>query len=280
MQLFQPILIVIGILAIAGVLIHGFLLNRKEKLALLAEQDDMFEEDLEQQELVSEVRIITEKPEKVDRDIATETFSEKSSLLNDDFNEFHFNIDNTLEMPEVSFQLDDDSTVQAVNFELPEDITETLLDINVDEETLKVEEPAEPADFFVFNAVARDQEIGLGGHELLQFFLTSGFRFGEMDIFHRHENSDGTGEVLFSIANMMAPGTFNLDYMEQFNSPGISFFLTAPNTKVSVTKSFDMMLRAVEQIAEEFNCDVLNGNREPFTEAQFIEYRRRLEKYL
>ncbi|WP_413694376.1 cell division protein ZipA [Psychromonas sp. KJ10-2] len=130
----------------------------------------------------------------------------------------------------------------------------------------------------MFNVVAKNGGQ-LGGHELLQFFLTSGFRFGDMNIFHRHEHSDGTGEVLFSIANMMAPGTFDLEYMEQFNSPGISFFFTAPNKNISVNKSFDMMLRAVEQVAEEFDCEVLNDKREKFTTEQFIEYRTRLEKY-
>ena len=136
----------------------------------------------------------------------------------------------------------------------------------------------EPTDIFVFNVVARDGSK-LGGHELLQFFLTSGFRYGHMNIFHRHENSDGTGEVLFSIANMMAPGTFDLDSMEQFQSQGISFFLTAPNDKIDIKKAFDLMLRAVVQIADEFHCDVLNEQRGTLTEAQFIEYRSRLLQY-
>ena len=38
---------------------------------------------------------------------------------------------------------------------------------------------------------------------LLQNILESGLRFGEMDIFHRHESMAGNGEVLFSMANAL-----------------------------------------------------------------------------
>ncbi|WP_424141082.1 cell division protein ZipA C-terminal FtsZ-binding domain-containing protein [Psychromonas aquatilis] len=44
----------------------------------------------------------------------------------------------------------------------------------------------------MFNVAAK-RDNRLGGHESLQFFLTSGFRYCDMNIFHRHENSDGTG---------------------------------------------------------------------------------------
>ncbi len=42
-----------------------------------------------------------------------------------------------------------------------------------------ITEPEQPQDLFIFNVVAKD-EAHLGGHALLQFFLTSGFRFGDV----------------------------------------------------------------------------------------------------
>jgi len=302
MQHFQPILIAIGILAIAGVLIHGFLLNRKNKLALLAEKDEQLDE-LEEQDKPANIDDQS-KINSFDRDFDAMAFSTHLPDEKEDHGTFDFKIDSKESInqvdpvfykseqaiaPEVTdIKLQEESQINDIAALSQADILSSTAVVNpkVAKNPTIVVNPAEipnpiketPVELFIFNIAAKNGER-LGGHELLQFFLTSGFRYGDMNIFHRHEHSDGTGEILFSIANMMTPGTFDLDYMEQFNSPGISFFFTAPNDKISVNKSFDMMLRAVEQLAEEFDCEVLNEKREQFTTEQFFEYRTRLAKY-
>lgn len=307
MQHFQPILIAIGILAIAGVLIHGFLLNRKNKLALLAEKEEQLDE-LEEQHKVTNIDDQS-KVSSFDRDFDAMAFSSHLSEEKEVPETFDFKLDSQESINQVDpvfFKSEQEIAAEVSDIKLQQasvinDITElseaelsqadilkstAIANPKVVKNPTVVPSPDEiprtvietPVELFIFNIAAKNGER-LGGHELLQFFLTSGFRYGDMNIFHRHEHSDGTGEVLFSIANMMAPGTFDLDYMEQFNSPGISFFFTAPNDKISVNKSFDMMLRAVEQLAEEFDCEVLDEKREKFTPEQFIEYRTRLAKY-
>jgi len=287
MQHFQPILIAIGILAIAGVLIHGFLLNRKEKLALKAEQDELIEEQNIDENNIDEEQVqFSESNASGIRDYDNVAFSSHLTEQPDENEDFNFTIDD--EQPVKS--VDVENHTEQIPTELithidqiqpmQEPVTERQTKVPKNEPVPEQEKKPQiiETDLFIFNLAAKGEER-LGGHELLQFFLTSGFRFGDMNIFHRHEHSNGTGEVLFSIANMMAPGTFDLDTIEQFNSPGISFFFTAPNDKISVNKSFDMMLRAVEQFAEEFDCEVLNEQRKKFTHEEFIEYRTRLEKY-
>ena len=288
MQYFQPILIGIGILAIAGVLIHGFFLNRKNKIASESEQfDDRDDETSYSNEKYDES---DDNPESFYNDQESDSvpFSSTLSDKKEALDAFQLNLD------EQAQQHDVDPAVMNNDFSNDDLLTlPTRMDLSRPEATLnkvntqtketsasnvKTPTPEAEVELFIFNIAAKDEQR-LGGHELLQFFLTSGFRYGEMNIFHRHEHSDGTGEILFSIANMMAPGTFDLDTIEQFNSPGISFFFTAPNNKISVNKSFDMMLRAVEQVAEEFDCDVLNESREKFTQEDFLAYRERLQKY-
>ncbi|WP_417697463.1 cell division protein ZipA [Psychromonas sp.] len=291
MQHFQSILIVIGILAIAGVLIHGFLLNRKNKQALKAEQQAQLDEleALAREEAGEEepIQVKTSATSKLNRDFDSVAFSSHGNHHGDESDAYHFNVEQQDEsissVKPTPIEAESERVVLSTLDDLPIQEHIDMIDSldepqTVNVETKKVEPVADETDLFIFNVAAKNGER-LGGHELLQFFLTSGFRYGEMNIFHRHEHSDGTGEILFSIANMMAPGTFDVDCMEQFNSPGISFFFTAPNKNISVNKSFDMMLRAVEQVAEEFDCEVLNEKREKFTAEQFIEYRTRLEKY-
>jgi len=281
MQHFQSILIVIGIVAISGVLIHGYLLSRKEKEAELdqestqSEHTDMFSEQAEHalseeltDEVISEVRIIShhnEEKEAHDIDFSQALHNEKVDPVELKAIDLEVPLSiNEEDLPEVDKSIEETAKLQAVETQLLESEQEKV-----------VQHP----DIFIFNVAAKDGKL-LGGHELLQFFLTAGFRFGEMSIFHRHQHSDGTGPVLFSIANMMAPGIFEPDCMEQFQSEGVSFFLTAPNDKINIKESFDMMLRAVEQMAEEFDCIVLNGDREKMTTEQFIEYNNRLLQYI
>ena len=289
MQNFQPILIAIGILAIVGVLIHGFLLNKKEQESILDEEyDDLKEEQVESND---DEPYVTTVENEID---AMEFYGIVNEENDDELEDFDLVIDDDELIDEddldvvhedsiidVDTLLTDREVVDKDYYEHSED-NEGQSEITKEQGTLNDPELMssikEPTDIFVFNVVARDGSK-LGGHELLQFFLTSGFRYGHMNIFHRHENSDGTGEVLFSIANMMAPGTFDLDSMEQFQSKGISFFLTAPNNKIDINKAFDLMLRAVVQIADEFHCDVLNEERGILTAEQFIEYRSRLLQY-
>ncbi len=70
----------------------------------------------------------------------------------------------------------------------------------------------------MISVISRD-EGGFKGPALLQNILESGLRFGEMDIFHRHESMAGHGEVLFSMANAVKPGVFDLDDIDHFSTP-------------------------------------------------------------
>ena len=77
----------------------------------------------------------------------------------------------------------------------------------------------------MISVISRDE--GVQGPALLQNILESGLRFGEMDIFHRHESMAGHGEVLFSMANAVKPGVFDLDDIDHFSTRAVSFFRPA-----------------------------------------------------
>jgi len=103
------------------------------------------------------------------------------------------------------------------------------------------------------------------GAALLPSLLTLGLKYGDMNIFHRHQDNAGNGEVCFSLANMMKPGSFDLDTMETFATQGISLFMTLPNA-ADPFAVFDQMLSAAKQLAQEFNAQVLDDKRHVMTQ--------------
>lgn len=136
--------------------------------------------------------------------------------------------------------------------------------------------PLEPMDVLVLNVVGSDGDE-LNGAQLLPILLTLGFKFGEMDIFHRHADSAGNGEVLFSLANMVKPGVFDLDNMEQFLTTGVSLFMTLPHRNGNL-ETFNLMLNAAAKIAEEFSGQVLDGNRSTLTKQSTQHYVERIRE--
>ncbi|MBU1295248.1 MAG: cell division protein ZipA, partial [Gammaproteobacteria bacterium] len=96
---------------------------------------------------------------------------------------------------------------------------------------------AEIEEVIVINIFAPEEQ-NFSGMELLQLILNCGMRYGEMDIFHRHEDGFDRGRVQFSMANAIEPGTFDLETMGESDCPGVSFFMGLPGPKNSM-KAFD-----------------------------------------
>lgn len=103
------------------------------------------------------------------------------------------------------------------------------------------------------------------GQVLLQTVTELGMKFGELDIFHRYEQPSGRGPLLFRMANMYNPGTFDLDNLENFTARGVVLFMTLP-LKYDGHKAFTMMYNAANKIAEAMpRAAVLDANRNPMT---------------
>ncbi len=129
----------------------------------------------------------------------------------------------------------------------------------------------------VINVIARDN-AGFQGPALLQNILESGLRFGEMDIFHRHESMAGNGEVLFSMANALKPGTFDLDDIEGFSTRAVSFFLGLPGPR-HPKQAFDVMVAAARKLAHELNGELKDDQRSVLTAQTIEHYRQRIVEY-
>ncbi len=119
------------------------------------------------------------------------------------------------------------------------------------------------------HVMARDKAFE--GRKLLELLLQYGLRFGDMNIFHRHEFPTGHGVVLFSLAQAMEPGTFNIDSLERETVPGVSLFLSLPGYK-SLT-AYDLMVDTARRLAVELGGDLLDQHSQVVTAGQFDSWR-------
>ena len=149
-----------------------------------------------------------------------------------------------------------------------------------DEALLPEESDDEAADYeeiLIIHVVARHEE-GFKGPALLQSILESGLRFGAMDIFHRHESMTGNGDKLFSMANALNPGTFDLDDMDLFSTRAVCFFMGLPGPR-NTRQAFDLMIAAARKLAKELDGDLKDDHRSVLTAQTIEHYRQRIADF-
>ncbi|SET12282.1 cell division protein ZipA [Thalassotalea agarivorans] len=141
----------------------------------------------------------------------------------------------------------------------------------------KHEKPAVDPEVLVVSVVMPEGLV-MQGAALLPSLLTLGMKYGDMSIFHRHQDNAGNGKVTFSLANMMNPGTFNLDNMENFATQGVSLFMTLPNAG-DPFEVFEQMLHAAKQLAQEFNGQLLDDKRSVLTRQTEQHYVSKIREF-
>ena len=107
--------------------------------------------------------------------------------------------------------------------------------------------------------VAREGGL-FNGPDLVVAADKAGLEFGDMGIYHRLV--DGKRELgpIFSVANMLKPGNFDLSHLESLRTPGLSFFMTLP-APLSALDAWDAMLPTAQRLAELLDGQVLDEER-------------------
>ena len=127
-------------------------------------------------------------------------------------------------------------------------------------------------------SVVMPQNQIIQGASLLPSLLTLGLKYGEMNIFHRHQDNAGNGPVTFSVANMLNPGSFDLDNMETFATQGITLFMMLPNSG-NAFEVYEQMLSAAKQLAQEFQAQILDDKRNVMTKQTEQHYVSRIRDF-
>ncbi|SBS32841.1 Cell division protein ZipA [Marinomonas spartinae] len=222
-------------------------------------------------------------PERSDRqaDISHHDYSD-TDTQQEEYDEYYDDLDGTvkddglLDREEIVEESDDDYERSYSSI----DMDQTTLQgrsLDEDEDSASHDDVAEIEEVIVINVFAPEGET-FSGIELLQLVLNCGMRYGEMDIFHRHEEGFDRGRVQFSMANAIEPGTFDLDTMGESNCPGVSFFMGLPGPKNSM-KAFDFMLETAQALVRNLGGELRDERRSPMSEQTIAHCRQRIRDF-
>ncbi len=112
------------------------------------------------------------------------------------------------------------------------------------------------------------------GIQLYQALSNAGLQFGEMNIYHYPGDDNINTYALFSVANIVEPGTFDPDpeAAARFSTPGISLFMRLPSI-IDNYQAYEQFLETARSLAAELNGELCDETRSQLTR-QAISYKK------
>lgn len=118
----------------------------------------------------------------------------------------------------------------------------------------------------------------LRGQDIVVAAEKAGLTFGHMDVFHRLV--DGKPELgpIFSVANIIKPGSFDMARIAEVETPAIAFFLTLP-APVAALDAWETMEPAAQRMADLLDGVVLDEERNALGRQRIQHIRDELRAY-
>ena len=118
----------------------------------------------------------------------------------------------------------------------------------------------------------------LRGQDIVVAAEKAGLTFGHMDVFHRLV--DGKPELgpIFSVANIIKPGSFEMSRIAEIETPAIAFFLTLP-APVAALDAWETMEPAAQRMADLLDGVVLDEERNALGRQRIQHIRDELRAY-
>lgn len=125
----------------------------------------------------------------------------------------------------------------------------------------------------------RDVYAGISGKTVLNLVREHGLKYGVMNMFHRYEHENGTGDLWFSMMGVNNEGVqpFDLNVLSDSRFDGVLLFLSLPHPHA--LRGFDSMVSVAQMIADDLEADIYNESGYILDEADFAKLRAHAANY-
>ena len=138
--------------------------------------------------------------------------------------------------------------------------------------------PSDDFDKIVTIYIAARAGEKLRGPDIVVAAEKAGLTYGHMNVFHRLVEGHPERGPVFSVANIMKPGSFDMAAIHELETPAIAFFLTLP-APVSALDAWEMMQPTAERMAGLLDGVVLDESRNALGRQRVQGIREELRAY-
>ena len=118
----------------------------------------------------------------------------------------------------------------------------------------------------------------LSGPDIVVAAEKAGLSYGHMGVFHRLIDNHPERGPVFSVANIMKPGSFDMANIQAMETPAIAFFLTLP-APTPALDAWETMLPTAQRMAELLDGVVLDESRNALGRQRIAHIRDELRAY-
>lgn len=129
----------------------------------------------------------------------------------------------------------------------------------------------------VFHVVAHEPDK-FTGPMIEQMMTELELEYGDMGVYHYNIQRLDKKHSVYCVVNMLKPGTFDLDDMESFTTPGLTFILQLPGPEDEL-KSFNIMSEHAQRLAAFLNGDLLDENHNPVSKQSITLYKEQVQLF-
>jgi cell division protein ZipA len=136
----------------------------------------------------------------------------------------------------------------------------------------------QPVERIVTLHVAARPGETIHGASLIVAAEKAGLVFGDKAIFHRLVAGRPEAGPIFSMANMVKPGYFDMREIDSLQTPGVTFFMALPGP-VPALDGWDALLPTAQRMAELLGANVLDEERSVLGRQRIAHLRDELRAY-
>ena len=118
----------------------------------------------------------------------------------------------------------------------------------------------------------------ISGPDLVVAAEKAGLVYGDKNIFHRLVDNHPELGPIFSVANMVKPGYFDMTTIKEMHTPAVNFFITLPGP-LSALDAWDTLLPTAQRMAELLDAVLLDGERNALGRQRIANIRDEMRAY-